>query len=309
MSEPLLVIQQLRVDFPEVVAVDGLSLEIFAGDVYGLIGPNGAGKTTTMRTVAGLQECTRGEVKVAGLDLAFEPQAVKRKLGFMPDFSPVYDQLTVTEFLDHFGRAYEIPHRAQRIAECLELTWLTEKCAVLCEGLSRGMKQRLLLAKTMLSDPEVLLLDEPASGLDPLGRIELRKLILNLRDAGKAILISSHILSEMSEFCNKAGIMERGKLMTSGTITELGRRMGCRRMMLKWRGPMAEALPLIKGTPGVERIESVVQGVTFSFTGQDESLDGLLALLVQRGVRIQEWRDLGDNLEQIFVNSGARTLT
>lgn len=206
MSAPILAINELRVDFPDVVAVDDLTLEVHGGDVYGLIGPNGAGKTTTMRAVSGLVECTRGAIRIAGCDLAGEPCELKRRLGFMPDFSPVYDQLTAAEFLDHFARAYDVPNRVRRIDECIELTWLTEKRTTLCEGLSRGMKQRLLLAKTLLHDPLALLLDEPASGLDPLGRIELRKLILQLRDAGKAILISSHILSEMSEFCNKAAI-------------------------------------------------------------------------------------------------------
>ncbi len=222
MSNPVLTIEHLRVDFPGVVAVDDLSLTIEAGDVCGLIGPNGAGKTTTMRAVSGLQECTRGTVKVDGHELTHEPEELKRRLGFMPDFCPVYDQLTATEFLDHFARAYEVPNRAQRIKECLELTWLTEKTNSLCEELSRGMKQRLVLAKTLLPDPQVLLLDEPASGLDPLGRMELRKILLQLRDTGKAVLISSHILTELSGFCNSAAIMERGKLVTSGAIAELG---------------------------------------------------------------------------------------
>ena len=308
MSPALLTISRLRVDFPDVVAVNDLTLDVYAGDVYGLIGPNGAGKTTTMRAVSGLVECTQGTIWVAGHELAHEPAEVKRQLGFMPDFSPVYEQLTTTEFLDHFARAYAVPQRAQRIAECLELTWLTEKRTALCEGLSRGMKQRLLLAKTLLPDPQVLLLDEPASGLDPLGRIELRKMILHLRDAGKAVLISSHILSEMSEFCNKAAIMERGRLGANGTIAELGRQMGRRRMALKWRAGDADVLALLRATPGVEQVEAVAQGALFDFTGDDEALDDVLRQLVQRGIRITEWRSAGDDLEQIFLRSGARSL-
>src|SRR6185437_15919580 len=207
-----------------------LSLTLETGDVCGLIGPNGAGKTTTMRAVSGLQECTQGSVKVAGHDLASEPEELKKRLGFMPDFCPTYEQLTATEFLDHFARAYAVPNRTRRIDECLQLTWLTEKRDALCGELSRGMKQRLVLAKTLLPDPQLLLLDEPASGLDPLGRIELRKVLLQLHDMGKAVVISSHILSELSGFCNKAAIMERGKLVMSGTIAELGSRMQTRRM-------------------------------------------------------------------------------
>jgi ABC-2 type transport system ATP-binding protein len=307
MSNPALTIEHLRVDFPGVVAVHDLSLTVEAGDVCGLIGPNGAGKTTTMRAASGLQECTRGTVKVDGHELTREPEELKRRLGFMPDFCPVYDQLTATEFLDHFGRAYGVPDRAKRIAECLELAWLTEKRDALCEELSRGMKQRLVLAKTLLSDPQVLLLDEPASGLDPLGRIELRKLLLQLREIGKTVLISSHILAELSGFCNKAAIMERGKLVMSGTIAELGQRMISRRMFLKWRNVDDQALPILKSA-GVKSLESAGQGATFEFDGDADALDGLLKTLVVAGVRVTEWRSSSDDLEQIFLQSGAKEL-
>lgn len=307
MSNPVLAIERLRVDFPGVVAVNDLSLIVEAGDVCGLIGPNGAGKTTTMRAVSGLQECTHGMVRVDGHELSREPEELKRRLGFMPDFCPVYDQLTAAEFLDHFARAYEVPDRARRIAECLELTWLTEKRDALCEELSRGMKQRLVLAKTLLSGPQVLLLDEPASGLDPLGRIELRKLLLQLRTARKAVLISSHILTELSGFCNKAAIMERGKLVMSGTIAELGQKTACRRMFLKWRNSDDQALQIVKNA-GVRNLETVPQGVTFEFEGDADTLDGLLKTLILEGVRVTEWRSRGDDLEQIFMQSGAKGL-
>lgn len=307
MPEPLLTIQQLRVDFPEVIAVNDLSLTIAAGDVCGLIGPNGAGKTTTMRAVSGLQECTRGSVKVGGHELASEPDELKRRLGFMPDFCPTYDQLTAFEFLEHFARAYAVPNRSKRIAECLEITWLTEKTDSLCEELSRGMKQRLVLAKTLLPDPQVLLLDEPASGLDPLGRIELRKILLQLRDAGKAVLISSHILSELSGFCNTAAIMERGKLVASGAISELGQKMSARKMSVKWRADGDKALEILKNT-NVKNLEIVGSGATFDFDGETNALDELLKTLVTQGVRISEWRGVSDDLEQIFLQSGAKEL-
>jgi ABC-2 type transport system ATP-binding protein len=308
MSSPVLTIEHLRVDFPGVVAVNDLSLTVAAGDVCGLIGPNGAGKTTTMRAVSGLQECTRGTVKVDGHDLAGEPNELKKRLGFMPDFCPVYDQLTTTEFLDHFARAYAVPDRRARIEHCLELTWLTEKRNALCEELSRGMKQRLVLAKTLLPDPQVLLLDEPASGLDPLGRIELRKLLLQLHDLGKAVLISSHILTELSGFCNTAAIMERGKLVMFGNIAELGQKMGARRMSVKWRADGGKALQILKEA-GARNLESAAQGgATFDFDGGADALDGLLKTLVVEGVRVTEWRSAGDDLEQIFLQSGAKAL-
>jgi len=307
MPNPLLAIEHLRVDFPEVIAVNDLSLTVEAGDVCGLIGPNGAGKTTTMRAVSGLQECTRGSVKVGGHELAREPDELKRRLGFMPDFCPTYDQLTASEFLDHFARAYDVPNRAQRIKECLELTWLTEKTDSLCEELSRGMKQRLVLAKTLLPDPQVLLLDEPASGLDPLGRMELRKILLQLRDAGKAVLISSHILTELSGFCNSAAIMERGKLVTFGTISELGQKMNRRKMSVKWRADGEKALEILKSA-NVKNLEATGNGATFDFDGETDALDKLLKTLVVQGVRISEWRGAGDDLEQIFLQSGAKEL-
>src|SRR6185369_16524269 len=236
-----------------------------------------------------------------------EPDELKRRLGFMPDFCPTYDQLTAWEFLDHFGRAYGIADRAKRIDACLELTWLTEKRGALCEELSRGMRQRLVLAKTLLPDPQVLLLDEPASGLDPLGRIELRKILLQLRDAGKAVLISSHILSELSGFCNKAAIMERGRLVTAGAIAELGQKMTRRRMSVKWRGDGSLALDILKNA-GAKNLEVVGSGVTFDFEGDTDALDQLLKTLITRDVRIAEWRGVGDDLEQIFLQSGAKEL-
>jgi ABC-2 type transport system ATP-binding protein len=307
MSNPLLAIERLRVDFPDVVAVNDLTLTVGAGEVCGLIGPNGAGKTTTMRAISGLQECTRGSVKVNGHELASEPDELKRQLGFMPDFCPTYEQLTASEFLDHFARAYDVPNRAKRIEECLELTWLTEKTNALCEELSRGMKQRLVLAKTLLPDPKVLLLDEPASGLDPLGRIELRKILLQLREAGKAVLISSHILTELSGFCNTAAIMERGRLVTFGTIAELGQKMGRRQMSVKWRADGEKALEILKSA-NVKNLETTNLGATFDFDGDTNALDELLKTLVVQGVRISEWRGTGDDLEQIFLQSGAKEL-
>lgn len=307
MAETLLAIDHLRVDFPDVIAVNDLSLTIEKGDVCGLIGPNGAGKTTTMRAVAGLQESTRGSVKVAGHKLAKEPEELKKRLGFMPDFCPTYDQLTATEFLDHFGRAYDVPNRAKRIDECLQITWLTDKTDSLCGELSRGMKQRLVLAKTLLPDPQVLLLDEPASGLDPLGRIELRKLLVQLHDLGKAVVISSHILSELSGFCNKAAIMERGRLVMFGTIAELGNKMTSRRMTVKWRAENAKA-PKILRAANLKNLQLEGLTATFDFDGTPDNLDDLLKNLVVEGVRVTEWRSVGDDLEQIFLQSGAKEL-
>jgi ABC-2 type transport system ATP-binding protein len=308
MAESLLAIERLRVDFPEVVAVNDLSLTVDAGDICGLVGPNGAGKTTTMRAVSGLQECTHGTIRVDGHELTREPNELKRRLGFMPDFSPVYDHLTAAEYLEHFARAYSVPDRAKRIEDCLEATWLTEKRHALCEHLSRGMKQRLVLAKTLLPDPQVLLLDEPASGLDPLGRIELWKLLLQLHDAGKAVLISSHILTELSDFCNKAAIMERGRLLAFGTISTLSSQMNHRRMSVKWRAQEERGLRILRTTAGVKNIVPAGRGATFDFEGDADALHELLRVLISEEVHVTEWRSLEDELEQIFLSSGAKAL-
>jgi ABC-2 type transport system ATP-binding protein len=296
------------VDFPAVAAVDGLTLEVQAGEICGLIGPNGAGKTTTMRAICGLQESTRGSVKVNGHEMAQQPVELKKSLGFMSDICPVYEQLTVTEFLDHFARAFEVPNRAARIEECLKLTWLTEKRDALCAELSRGMRQRLVLAKTLLPDPAVLLLDEPASGLDPLGRMELRDLLLQMRAAGKAVLISSHILTELSGFCNKAAIMERGRLVTCGTIAELGEQLVSRRVSVQWRSPDEKALPLLQNSAHVKNLAADGASATFDFAGGTDDLDALLKTMIGQGVRVAEWRGAGDDLEQIFLQSGAKEL-
>lgn len=306
-SAELLTIEHLRVDFADVVAVNDVSLTLNAGSICGLIGPNGAGKTTIMRVVAGLQEATMGEVKLGPEQRWSQPQDRKRHVGFMPDFCPVYDRLTALEFLDHFARAYDIPAPQKRIDHCLELTGLADKRQALCEGLSRGMRQRLVLAKTLLPDPEILLLDEPASGLDPQARVELRELLVQMQTEGKAVLISSHILSELSAFCTQAAIMERGRLVASGTIAELGRQARLRRICVKWRGEDERPMRILAES-GAKNMERAGSGACFDLENDPEKVDQALSALVTQGVRVTEWRSLGEELEQIFLQLGAKEL-
>jgi ABC-2 type transport system ATP-binding protein len=216
-------VSDLRVDYDDFCAVRDLSLTIGDGEVCGLIGPNGAGKTSTMRAIVGLLEPTYGSIRVNGIDARERPDDAQRSMGFMPDFAPVYEDLKCWEFLDIFAAAYKIPKaiRKQRVEEELARVSLTEKRDVPAGTLSRGMRQRLTLAKTLLSDPQVLLLDEPASGLDPNARIELKQIIRSLAAEGRSVLVSSHILSEMSEFCTSVAIMERGRMVVHGTIAEV----------------------------------------------------------------------------------------
>ena len=306
MSEPLLRIHDLRVDFPGVVAVDDLSLTLEGGDVWALVGPNGAGKTTTMRAVAGLQIMTRGDVDICGLKMEGDALELKRKLGYMPDFSPLYDKLAVWEFLDHFAVGYRIPKRLPRIEQVLELTRLTDKRQALCKELSRGMKQRLILARTLLHDPEVLLLDEPASGLDPMGRKELRDTLLELAGRGKAVLVSSHILSELSTFCDKVAIMEKGKLKFAGPVERLAGEHPTRRWSLKWRSTGKDPRSLLEGDKRVASLELTSGSATFDFTESPDQLDELLKALVLADVRVSEWRSLSGDLEHVFFASGVK---
>src|SRR5688572_10053692 len=204
-------------------ALDALTLELEPGDVFGFIGPNGAGKSTTMKILAGLLAPTAGEAFVMGRSVDGNGDFVRRSIGYMPDFFGVYEDLTVFEYLEFFASAYNIPRRERKriVNDVLELTDLKYKQDAFVDSLSRGMQQRLGLARVLVHDPPVLLLDEPASGLDPRARIEIRELLKELQRLGKTILVSSHILSELGEFCNKLGIIERGKLIISGTVSEL----------------------------------------------------------------------------------------
>lgn len=216
-------IKDLTKTYRDLTAVRGLNLTIEKGDVFGFIGPNGAGKTTTIKVLATLLEPTTGAAYVDGVDVVRNPLEVRRLIGYMPDFFGVYDDVKVWEYLDFFAAAYKIPVNKRKgiIDDVLELTDLTGKREAYVESLSRGMKQRLCLSKTLVHDPKVLLLDEPASGLDPRARIEFRALLKELQSMGKTIFVSSHILPELADFCNVVGIMERGHLIVSGRVNDI----------------------------------------------------------------------------------------
>lgn len=232
--------RDLRVDYENVVAVRDLNLDVHRGEIFGLIGPNGAGKSSTIRVLATLQQPTYGEVRVGGIDVLDDPRSVHRLLGYMPDMPPVYSDLRCWEYLDLFAAAYFIDrrHRRARVEECLKLAGLESKRQAMAGTLSRGMKQRLTFAKTLLADPQVLLLDEPASWLDPIARIEMREVIKDLAERGRTILISSHILAELSEFCHSVGIMEKGVMVECGRIEEIaGRLRDTRRLLITFALP------------------------------------------------------------------------
>jgi ABC-2 type transport system ATP-binding protein len=213
----------LRVDYDDLTAVSNLSLKIDKGEIYGLVGPNGAGKTSTLNVLATLLVPTYGTVRMAGFDLEEDPDKIRARLGYMPDLAPVIENLKVWEFLDLFAAAHGLrgAEKAARVTECLELVGMNEKREVLCGTLSRGMTQRVVLAKTLLHRPEILLLDEPASGMDPLARIELKDALQAVAKTGATIIISSHILSELSEMATSIGILHKGKLREHGPVHEV----------------------------------------------------------------------------------------
>jgi ABC-2 type transport system ATP-binding protein len=305
-------IRDLRVDYDNTCAVDDLTLEVGPGEVCGLIGPNGAGKTTTMKALLGLIEPTYGEIEVMGVDMREHPEQVYRVMGFMPDFPPVYEDLLVWEFLDLFAASYGTP-RANRRSEVdrhLEMVGLSEKRTSLVVELSRGMRQRLMLAKTLMPNPRVLLLDEPASGVDPQGRIELKNILRRLAEEKRAVLISSHILSEMDEFCTSVAIMERGRMVVSGRIEEVNRRvMGDSFISIEVLSDPERFLSIVGASVGAGPVDRKNGFYEFRFEGDKDAAGDLLTALVSGGVRVASFERRRDNLEELFLKVGSKELS
>lgn len=290
--------------YGDFVAVDDLNLHIGRGEVFGFIGPNGAGKSTTIRFLATLLRPTSGEGRIAGHSVVTDPMAVRRVIGFMPDDFGVYDGMKVWEFLDFFAVAYEIPRvqRKQIIGQVLELLDLTHKRDDYVNGLSKGMKQRLCLAKTLVHDPPVLILDEPASGLDPRARLEMKALLNELRGMGKTILVSSHILSELADFCTSIGIIERGKLLAAGSIQEIQKRLRSHRVLrVHVLDDSQRAAEILQGEQGIRSVEHYDHTVTAEFEGEDTDLARLLGLLISSGVGVHSFAEEPLSLEEAFM--------
>jgi ABC-2 type transport system ATP-binding protein len=290
--------------YGDFVAVEQLNLKLDAGELFGFIGPNGAGKSTTIRFLATLLKATRGEGTVNGFSVTRDPLNVRRSVGYMPDNFGVYDGMKVWEFLDFFAVAYQVP-RAKRkhvIGDVLELLDLTHKRDDFVNGLSRGMKQRLCLAKTLVHDPPVLILDEPSSGLDPRARLEVKALLKELRRMGKTILISSHILSELADCCTSIGIIERGQLLMHGPIDEVYRRIQRNRIIeLKILENMDAALSIIRSCPELRDLQPFDHRVTIELEGGDEQVAGLLEQLLAGGVRLRSFAEKDPTLEDVFM--------
>lgn len=285
-------------------ALDDLNLELHKGDVFGFIGPNGAGKSTTMKIIAGLLEPTAGTAEVMGRSVAGHGDFVRRSIGYMPDFFGVYDDLTVTEYLEFFASAYRLPRSRRRkvVGDVLELTDLNYKADAQVNSLSRGMQQRLGLARVLVHDPPILLLDEPASGLDPRARIEIRELLRELQRLGKTILISSHILSELGEFCNKIGIIERGKLLVTGTVAELvARARQSPTIVVRVAGDSGKAAAVLGRDARIARCDARNGALHVTLAVPDLHHGFVVADLVAAGVVIDSVAPEEVKLEDVFL--------
>jgi len=291
--------------YGKLTAVDSLNLQVPAGSLFGLIGPNGAGKTTTLRMLAGLLDPTSGEIHINGNTTEEGWTRVRQQIGYMPDFFGVYEDMLVWEYLDFFARCYDISsqHRNSIIEELLDLVDLSEKRNAYVQSLSRGMRQRLCLAHTLVHDPDVLLLDEPASGLDPRARVEMRELLRELGAMGKTIIVSSHILAELAEMCDSIGIIERGQLVTSGPVEEISRQaQQGRTLRIKALDIEMETFEkVLHDQTGVGNIYPVNNTLEVEFTGDDEAIAILLQALINAGIRITSFTEVTSDLEDIFL--------
>lgn len=291
-------------DYGDFTAVQSMSLKIDAGEMFGFIGPNGAGKSTTIRYLATLLKASRGDGTVNGHSVNRDPMSVRRSIGYMPDDFGVYDGMRVWEFLDFFAVAYRIgrSQRKQVIIDVLELLDLSHKRDDYVNGLSRGMKQRLCLAKTLVHDPPVLILDEPTSGLDPRARIEVKALLKELRRMGKTILISSHILSELADCCTSIGIIERGQLLMHGPIESVYRQIRRNRIVeIRFNDKVEAGVSILRSCPELRDIDIVGNRVTAEFEADDEQLAAILDRLVSENIPIRCFNDKEPTLEDVFM--------
>lgn len=300
----MLYINDLTKRYGNFTAVNHLTLHIPEGDLFGFVGPNGAGKTTTIRIVCGLLKASGGTVQIGGTNAKIGSQEMKRMIGYVPDFFGVYDNLKVTEYMDMYGSMYSMNSRdiAKLTDDLLELVNLSDKKDFYVDTLSRGMKQRLCVARALLHNPKLLILDEPSSGLDPRARVEMKELLKNLHSMGKTIIISSHILSELSEMCNSIGIMNRGQLITAGRIEDIMKQIADgKRIIIQVAEGMEIAVRLMQEYAGV-RVESVRENeLIISYGGTDEQVCALIGNLIQHKVLLTGFSREEGNLESLFM--------
>src|SRR3954464_2129741 len=305
---PLLTVQNLRVQFDTLRAVDDVSLTLNGGDLLGLIGPNGAGKTTLLRAIAGLQPLARGVARLLGETIEPGAGPVLSQLGFTPDTPPVYEDLTVRKFLRFIAMGYDLTDSEtnERIDFWLEKVWLTEKADQKIKQLSRGMRQRVGIARTLLPNPALILLDEPAAGLDPAGRVQFRQLLADLRDQGKTIVISSHILADMDEYCTHIAIMSMGAVRQFGTVQQItaGHDVGRRRYQITLAHPVADLADRLAQLTGASAIEVERDRATFELGSSADDAAAALAALVAMHLPIASFAPIAANLEEAYLRAG-----
>ena len=310
-TDTVIKIQNISKRYRTVNALNDFSLDIPRGTIYGLIGPNGAGKTTLLRILAALISPTTGQVWFENEEVTRAPSVIQRKVGYMPDFFGVYPDLTATEYLEFYAGIHGIPRNKHKrvISDLLELVDLSSKRDEMVETLSRGMKQRLCLARALVHDPEVLLLDEPASGLDPRARVELRELLRTLQDMNKTIVISSHILLEMAEMCSDVAIMQGGRLVLSGGVDTVTHRLGGNRQLeirLLEQERVSEAMQVLQAMAEISEVSND-EGTTLlqaEFSGDDAAMSHILAELITKGLPVVSFapRSSGGRLEDVFMS-------
>jgi ABC-2 type transport system ATP-binding protein len=288
------------------MALDHVSFEVPEGEIFGFVGPNGAGKTTTLRILAGLLEPTGGHASIGGVDIAEQPDLIHSRLGYMPDFFGVYDQLTVTEYLDFYAACYRQPkeRRVKVVAQLLDLIGLAERRDQLVDTLSRGLKQRLCLARALVHDPVVLLLDEPASGLDPRARVDMREILKELRRMGKTIIISSHILPELTELCTMIGIIDHGRMQATGSVQEVVQHLSTgRRLRITVVGDREAAVALLKPHAAVRNVEIDNGAIEATYEGDDSTAADILQALTAGGIKVSGFSQVDGGLEEAFMRA------
>jgi ABC-2 type transport system ATP-binding protein len=287
-------------------ALDNVSFEVPKGEIFGFVGPNGAGKTTTLRILAALLEPTAGRAVVDGADVIQHPDRVHERLGYMPDFFGVYDQLTAAEYLDFYAACYRQPKaRRKKIADdLLELVGLSDRKDQAVDTLSRGLKQRLCLARALVHDPAVLLLDEPASGLDPRARVEMREILKELQKMGKTIVISSHILPELTELCTMVGIIDQGRMRATGPVQDVIRQLTSgKRLRITVLGQKEEAAALLKPLAMIHAVTMVNGALEAEYEGDDATAASILQTLTAAGIRVSAFSQLDGGLEDAFMRA------
>ena len=292
----MLEMKELVKRYGNFTAVDHLTLTVPDGSIYGFVGPNGAGKTTTMRMMAGLLQATEGSIWMDDVDMTKNPRLLRTKIGYMPDFFGVYDNLKVTEYMDFYKDRKDI------IDGLLDIVDLSHKKEAYVDSLSRGMKQRLCLARSLIHDPKLLILDEPASGLDPRARVEMKEILKQLQSMGKTVVISSHILPELAEMCTEVGIINQGKLAAQGTVQEIMRQLTQKRIIyVRPLADVSKTVEILQEMPAVKEIAENTADLEFVFDGSEEMLAEILKRLVESGIGIVSFREKEGNLEEIFM--------